>query len=719
MDQSPSVKGLVESAEALRKRLGHEKPGIFHFLIPLMDNYRGMVEDFTEGLDFHASRQEIWTRLQAKDAGASVDLDEILAAAAEKSAASGKAVVHERDFARVLLERSGWELRAEDSAAPEQPGGKADGAASPLKGPARQPTPELDRHGRDLTEEARKGKIPPVVGRDAEVRQVLETLCRTETRNPLLIGPAGVGKTAIVGELARRIAAGDIPEALKGFRLIELDKTSLTAGTPGYGQIVERVKTMLAEASSGGILLFLDEVHHLLGGDAVLGTEFANSFKPALARGDLACIAATTDAEYRRSVEKDSALSRRFQPIRIQALSPEATLDIMKSKEKRIRDDFQIQVQDGVLEWLVAFARDNMRNRFFPEKALVLLDQCISNLRLDDANELTREVAQSVATRLVGVPGPLTERLATLAESLKSSGVLADDLRERLLKRLRVTGENLDLHPQQPEAVILLAGAGGEIAAQLAGTLARDFFGGADRIISISLEKMINETDIRELLGAPPSYIGYGQELPIHKLKQMPWCVFCCTGLDACHPLIAKVVVRALNDGWFTDALGEKLYLSNAIVLLTAGLRTEAAAPIGFGRDGSSQPKEQPPAEALAASIDPCLPPVVDLIVTEAGGSGGWDDAWLRREILPVLSKTYRERGLVLEWEPSAMELMKKKAGALNSRNRFSRWVEQTVANVLMPHLNAGKSLQIATLQALGDNLAAKVEETEKKEKTQ
>jgi ATP-dependent Clp protease ATP-binding subunit ClpA len=413
---------LLQDAELHAARRDHPRLGLHHYLLASLEAVGGLAERLVPGLDSRRCRLELERRLQLDDVGPPIDPNELWAAIQAAASATGLAVATDRDVLTVLFRRAGWavpdppasstsvqeasqapletpppphhdprrqldvdELLPARSANARLPAARAGvmplapGPASTFRPRATRPTEMLETFGRDLTRQAQEGRLNPVVGREQETLAVVETLCRRTKRNPVLVGPAGTGKTAIVEGLAQRIVRGEVPAPLRDCRILSIQPSALIAGASLLGETEKRIQAVLSEARQDGIILFIDEVHSLVGSGGSIGsTDLASLLKPSLARGDFACIAATTDEEYRRFIEPDAALERRFQPIRVNELSSDATREVLESLRGLYREQRGMQIPDDVLNKVLSHAERYMRNRYFPDKAVDVLDQAVA-----------------------------------------------------------------------------------------------------------------------------------------------------------------------------------------------------------------------------------------------------------------------------------------------------------------------------------------------------
>jgi ATP-dependent Clp protease ATP-binding subunit ClpC len=519
---TPGAQRLVELAEQKQREAKHASLGVYHWLLAIIERHGAMAEAMVQNLMAPALSRHLREQLEQGHAGEPLEVETVVCLSREHAQSRGKTEASERDIASVVLRAAGYVLLEETALASSGPRAHCSTSAShaPAYHPRlNRPTPMLEQFGRDLTREAAEGKLSPVVGRQQELELVIETLCRRTKRNPLLVGPAGVGKTAIVEGLAQRIVRAEVPEALRGWRLFAVQPSTLVAGAGVVGELEKRMKTLLGEACQDGIILFLDEVHSIVGAGGREGTsDIASLLKPALARGELACIAATTDDEYRRFIEPDKALERRFQPIRVQELTPEQTIGVLSVLRDELQRQHGVRVPDDVLRWVVDFAQRFLRNRSFPDKGVDTLEQCVAHAVAQGKRVVELEDAEAVGQRMVAMPLALGGGLNALKQRLAERALLEEEDASALLSRLSVTVRGLDLRPERPNAVMLLIGDMVAHSDLFAETIAECLFGTAERVVTIDFSRFVTPADVNLLVGAPPGYVGYSDSLPIHRV---------------------------------------------------------------------------------------------------------------------------------------------------------------------------------------------------------
>jgi ATP-dependent Clp protease ATP-binding subunit ClpC len=500
-------------------------------------------------------------------------------------------------------------------------------------------TPTLERFGRDLVTLARAGKLGPIVGREREIDALVQVLLRRTRRNPLLVGPAGSGKTAVVEGLAIRIGAGDVPPALVDVRLFDL------ALLPLAQAIESEPSTLLdlfVEARHPSVVIFFDEIHQL----AFRGIrDLGEALKPALARGEIACIGATTGDEFQAHLESEAALVRRFSLIPVEPMDMAAVRVVLEAVRDSLARARGVRVDDAAIDELVALADQFFPNRHFPDKGVDLIEQAIAFALSHGRQVVDETTARDAVADLVGMPLDPTASLARLAPELRDRALLAPDELDVLLAKLGVTLRGLD-SGDRPDALMLIWGSASGRADTLAEVLARCVFGRASAVVDVDLSGMTEDASISSLLGSAPGLVGSERPLPLHGLRRTPWQVVILRGIDRCARSIRETIVGALEHGVLTDAMGRPIPLASTIVLLTApSLVVDDAADAANARAG------------LTFALGPGLVSLCDVV------SGGrpivaTDDrsAWIRRELLGPLAARFARQGLDVKFEASFVE---------------------------------------------------------------
>ena len=468
-------------------------------------------------------------------------------------------------------------------------------AVSSVQAVGHRPTPTLDRYGRDLTRLAKEGKLHPIVGREREISAIIEILCRTMKRNPLLVGEPGVGKTALAEGLAQRIVADRVPRLLQDKRLVELSVSSLVAGASRVGEFEKRLQQLVSEVQTAGdVILFVDEAHALMGAGGAFGLQDAATIlKPALSRGEIVCIGSTTTHEYRRYIERDGALARRFQPVRVEEPDRDVVLNILSTLKPRFETHFGVQIPDELLGETYDLARNYLKNRYFPDKAIDLLERTASRamLVLEQEPKLSLELVLSVLSDMTGIPlskldqGEMERYLRM--ESILQQRVIGQDLAvEAVSSLVRLTKRRLDLDPRRPDGVFLFVGPVGVGKTELAKALTEFLFGDEERLIRLDMSEFSSEYTVSRLIGSPPGYVGYEQGGQLtERVRSQPFCVLLLDEMEKAHPAVLNLFLQVFDEGRLTDAQGRTVHFSDATIIMTSNLASELwfRRRMGFG----------------------------------------------------------------------------------------------------------------------------------------
>lgn len=528
------------------------------------------------------------------------------------------------------------------------------GYGSQNRGSAQTPPPSqekglLKEFGINVTEIARRGDIDPVIGRDDEIIRVIEILNRRTKNNPVLIGEPGVGKTAVVEGLAQKIVDGDVPHKLQGKQVIRLDVVSLVQGTGIRGQFEERMQKLMEEIRKReDIILFIDEIHEIVGaGSASDGNmDAGNILKPALARGELQLVGATTLNEY-RIIEKDAALERRMQPVKVDEPTVDETITILKGIQKKYEDYHHVQYTDAAIEAAATLSNRYIQDRFLPDKAIDLLDEAGSKMNLTlnfvdpkviDQRLIEAENLKSQATReedfekaayfrdqiakykemqkkkitdqdtpiisektiehiieqKTNIPvGDLKEKeqsqLIHLAEDLKSHVIGQDDAVDKIAKAIRRNRVGLGT-PNRPIGSFLFVGPTGVGKTELSKQLAIELFGSADSMIRFDMSEYMKKHSVAKLVGAPPGYVGYDEAGQLtEKVRHNPYSLILLDEVEKAHPDVMHMFLQVLDDGRLTDGQGRTVSFKDAIIIMTSNAgtgKTEASVGFGAAREG-------------------------------------------------------------------------------------------------------------------------------------
>ncbi len=500
----------------------------------------------------------------------------------------------------------------------------------------RAKTPLVDQLAVDLTSKAEEGKLDPVIGRQMEIERVIQILARRNKNNPALIGEPGVGKTAIVEGLAQRIIEGDVPAPLLDKRVLQLDVGSLVAGTMYRGQFEERLKRVIDELKSSGAILFIDEVHMLVGaGSAGSSVDAANILKPALSRGELQVIGATTLNEYRKHIESDAALERRFQPIVVEEPTIEETIQILRGVRKNYEEHHRLVISDEAIESAARLSARYVNDRFLPDKAIDLIDEACSRVRMYKSNQAKtvkdlmsqirelrrqhnlamengRDEEAEILMEKESILKSQVERLRTGWDRSNSPVVTADDIAEvismwtgvPLMQLQQEESERLlhmeeELHkqiigqdeaiqaisksvrraraglkdPRRPIGTFLFLGPTGVGKTELTKALARFLFGSEEALIQLDMSEFMERHTVSRLVGAPPGYVGYEEAGQLTEaIRRRPYSIVVFDEIEKAHPEAHNMLLQIMEEGHLSDAKGRKVDFRNAIIVMTSNI---------------------------------------------------------------------------------------------------------------------------------------------------
>ena len=644
------------------------------------------------------------------------------------------------------------------------------GSHNPLQSPKNQPEPKqeqkegkgehpkqkankhkfLDSYCMDLTGRAKAGKLDKVIGRDTETERVIQILNRRQKNNPCLIGEPGVGKTAIAEGLAQRIAAGDVPYKLRDKEVFLLDLTALVAGTQFRGQFESRMKSLIGEIKAcGNIILVIDEVHNLVGaGDAEGSMNAANILKPALSRGEIQVIGATTFSEYRKYIEKDAALERRFQPVNVAEPTIEEASQIMQGVAKSYAEFHGVDISPEIAHQCVILSERYITDRFLPDKAIDLLDEACSDVNLrckeisrmaelkkerDDyelelrmLNEQTEnqdyERLAMVRSKLLQLsaqieeleklpkPAVTMENLARIIElwtKIPASKIKAQEyqqikgLSDRLKQHIvgqdeaveavsrAIRRNRVGISPKKKPVSFIFVGPTGVGKTELVKQLADDLFDSVDSLIRLDMSEYMEKHTVSKLIGSPPGYVGYDEAGQLtEKIRRRPYSVVLFDEIEKAHPDVLNVLLQVLDDGRITDAQGRVVNFENTIIVMTSNAGSEGrVGGVGFGRTDSDMVKEKT-MQALREFLRPEFLNRVDEIITFNHLT---QENFLNIAdiMLGELRRSLESRGLSLSWDESVRQMLVQEAysavyGARNLRRTIQRRLEDPISEKIV-----------------------------------
>ncbi len=615
LDLSPGTKRVLELAVEEAHQLGHHYIGTEHLLLALARHNEGVAIDVLKALNITPEQIRKQTRRQIQD------------------------------------------VPSAPPPTPQTPTRRRESLSSSR--PVGQKTPLVDQLATDLTQRAEEGKLDPVIGREAEIERVIQVLSRRTKNNPALIGEPGVGKTAIIEGLAQRIVRGEVPGPLLNKRLLQLDVGSLVAGTMYRGQFEERLKRVIEELTSSDSILFIDEVHMIVGaGSAGSSVDAANILKPALARGELQCIGATTLDEYRKHIESDAALERRFQPIMVEEPTVEQTIEILRGIRRPYEEHHALKITDEAIEAAAHLSARYVPDRFLPDKAIDLIDESAARVRMYKSPESIRirkaqeEIAE-LRERLEArdfedeeAEVILRRRIAELEETIEAvraqwntSGeaqVTAEDISEvlsmwtgipvtriageetvRLLEmenalHKRIVGQHEAIEaiskavrraraglkdPRRPIGSFIFLGPTGVGKTELTKALAEFLFGSEDALIQLDMSEFMERHTVARLVGAPPGYVGYEDAGQLTEaIRRRPYSIVVFDEIEKAHPEAFNMLLQIMEEGHLSDARGRMVDFRNAIIVMTSNIGAEMIKR--STQLGFSLPRDQEGSEA-------------------------------------------------------------------------------------------------------------------------
>ncbi len=458
----------------------------------------------------------------------------------------------------------------------------------------------LDQYSRDLTLLAASGSFDPVIGRDEEIRRSVQILSRRSKNNPVLIGEPGVGKTAVAEGIAAYIAGSDAPDSMAGKRLVALDLPALLAGTKYRGDFEERVKAVLKDVKKAGdVILFIDEMHTMIGAGSAEGAiDAANILKPALGRGEVQIIGATTPEEYRRHIEKDAALERRFQPVKIAEPSRGDSMKMLGAVRQSLEKHHGVKISDAALTAAVDLSARYINDRFLPDKAIDLADEAAAHIRVSGGGLVTAEDIAGIVSMWTGIPvanlsADETKRLCNM-ESILHRRVIGQNEAVTAVSRAIRRGRVGLSDPDRPIGSFLFLGPTGVGKTELCRALAEAVFGESDAMIRLDMSEYMEKHAVSKLIGSPPGYVGYedGGQLT-ERVRRKPWSVVLFDEIEKAHEDVWGILLQIMDDGRLTDSAGRVVSFRNTIIVMTSNVGAKSISDgrprMGFTPDGGDE----------------------------------------------------------------------------------------------------------------------------------
>ncbi|MBS3763522.1 MAG: ATP-dependent Clp protease ATP-binding subunit [Planctomycetes bacterium] len=660
------AKKVISYAKQEAQRLGHEYIGTEHLLLGVLREGTGMAYTILQRLDVDPKRVRLEIEKRVRHSAEGVDSGQqfpfaprarksieyaveegkrlgqnyvgtehiLLGLLREAEGIASKVIrnfgVEFEDVEEQLFELLGPELDADEEDEFDE-----------REEDSKSKTPALDSFGRDMTEQARENELDPVIGRDQEIERVIQVLCRRKKNNPVLLGEAGVGKTAIVEGLAQRIVSNNVPSILRARRIVTLDLALMVAGTKYRGQFEERIKAVMQEVKKAhNVIIFIDELHTLVGAGGAEGAiDASNVLKPPLSRGEIQCIGASTPDEYRKHVEKDSALERRFQPIMVNPPNKQETVDILRGLRECYESHHMVEITDAAIQNAADLSGRYVTGRYLPDKAIDVIDEAGALVRLrsmsvppevseidsrldelgvelDQAvqeqdfeqavflrNErdklreqkseceeqqlldgvqgvVDEDVVAEVVSRMTGVPlTRLTEgeaeRLLKMEEKLHEMVVSQHEAVVAVSRAIRRSRAGMK-DPSRPVASVIFAGPTGVGKTHLARSLAKFLFGEEEALIQVDMSEFMEKHNVSKLVGAPPGYVGYEEGGQLtEQIRRRPYSVVLLDEIEKAHGEVFNMLLQIMEDGHLTDSFGRRVDFRNVVLIMTSNVGSE------------------------------------------------------------------------------------------------------------------------------------------------
>ena len=645
-----------------------------------------------------------------------------------------------------------------------------EGASAPPSRGEKQAKPTkrkfLDSYCISLTQRAQEGKLDKLIGRDRELERVVQILNRRQKNNPCLIGEPGVGKTAIAEGLAQRIAKRDVPYKLLDKEVYLLDLTALVAGTQFRGQFESRMKGLIEEIRKlGNIILVIDEVHTIVGaGDAEGSMNAANILKPALSRGELQVIGATTLNEYRKHIEKDTALERRFQPVIVEEPSIEDSITVIEGIAPYYESFHQVEVSPAMCRLAVTMSERYITDRYLPDKAIDLIDEACSNVNLHNKalarlNEVDKELADLAKEKEVMMAAATEESYKRLAdikslelrleEEKKSlegeahpalneehlanvielwTNIPASRIQEQEFQRLAKLEERLEAHvigqeeavkavsaairrgrvgisPKRKPVSFIFVGSTGVGKTELVKQLAADLFDTPESLIRLDMSEFMEKHAVSRIIGSPPGYVGYDEAGQLtEKIRRKPYSVVLFDEIEKAHPDVLNILLQVLDDGRITDAHGRTVNFENTVIVMTtnAGSSTKGSGSVGFGRTANEQGKDR----AMKALNDFLRPEFINRVDEIVYFNQLSEDNFKGIAVLMLkeLVETLQEKDIHFTWDDTLLDyLVKKSYSAAYGARNLRRLIQKELEDAIAVRLIEGYQNPVSQLKAVSD----------------
>ena len=565
----------------------------------------------------------------------------------------------------------------------------------------------LERIGRNLNKLALEGKLNDVLSREREIQAVFEILHKRFKNNPILIGQPGVGKTAIVEGIAQKIVKGEVPDQIKNKVIIEVNTGMLIAGTKYRGDFENKIKKILDEAKENkNTIIFIDEIHTIIGAGTIEDSslDLAQMLKPALQNGEITCIGATTTSEYRKYIEKDAALERRFYPVMVDELSPEATRKILYHNLKKANAYYKINATRKNVDVIVDLTKKYMRKRYFPDKAIDVFEKLASRKSLKNEKKIIPEDVKEIISETTGMQfiddsEDEMKRLLNMEDALKKEIFGQDRAIDLVCNYLRITKRRLDLRPERPDGVFMITGPTGVGKTFFARCLCKYLYGDESRLIQLDMSEYSEPHSVSKLIGPPPGYVGFMDVTPVTSLiEDNPTSILLLDEIEKADISVIRLFLQIFEDGKITNSQGKKIYFSDVTVIMTSNVLVKDSTVVGFLNDKSDENTDRI-VDALSRFFPmEFLNRIDDIIIFNTLTESDIKNILLKN-IFNEAKNRFAGEGIVVEFDDSVIDEVINKGystefGARNLLRAFEKIVLSPIVNYIYSKAKKGLKLK-------------------------
>lgn len=643
------VQEILKNATKICVQYKHSEVGLNHYLLAALERNGAIADQF---IDSEKLAEDLRTKLLKGEIGHTVDLDTMLSISWISANQSESQRIYERHFIETLLLTAGI-LQTNLDQTPAITGTKPQEAtqrkSNPVVGVVNSRI--LSKYGENLTTRALSGDFDSFLGREKELIRLSRILLHQRKRNPLIVGPAGVGKTEVVRGFAKWLTTDKAPDALRSFQIYQIFTSSILSDAPHVGDVESRMEKIIEEAKKPNIILFFDELHMMIGAGGNRNTDISNILKPALSSNQIYLIGATTDEEYEKYIASDKAFTRRFHTLRLHAMDKASTLHVMNRFKDTYyqKDTFHVEFEDGVFEHLYDYADVYLQDRHFPDKAIDLLEECASFALSVNKVSISKELAAQAVKEFVEMPVEMTKQVYLLADRFAEMKLFNSESIEKIKNRLLTTVERYDFQPSEPNLVALFCNDAMVLSNLFCEMVAEILFEDKQRIVEIDFSQMTERHSMSQIIGASHGYIGFGESLPLQALQQNPWSVLKLSDLDKAHPVIKKFIADSIRDGYFVLSNNRKINISETVVVITSSSMTIEKIQNNIGYKSKQKAEEENNDQKYLVYFDL---DGIDFDEVIFSTPDQWNSTeWIKNMFLQEISNQLSKRHIYLSWE--------------------------------------------------------------------